>query len=120
MARPPEPATPADIILRVDGETPFVFVTPILRDHEGEPLIGRTCDVAVCETTPGGIPVHASLTTYARSLGDGSYRAELTPRALRLQLGARDGARLLLRIWVRGLVPITIPVRVQVVPATVP
>jgi hypothetical protein len=118
MARPQTPPSELPLPITIDGRTAWTLHTPILRDAEGAPLVGRTCEITV--TTYDGTPIHDTINGYAHAMGDGSYVFTITARALWLRLASYDGALVTLLVQVRGADPVRLRARVVVAPSATP
>lgn len=110
MAKPTQSPTAAGERILVDGDTPFVFITPPFLDADEQPLIARTCDVEMA--LPNGELVHPTLRAYARCRGDGTYHVAFTARAMWLHL-TTDRQAIHLIVRVRGYKAIAIPAIVE-------
>lgn len=95
---------PADPPLLVDGHTPFVARTPVLLDARGNPVEGRTVEVALVANTDGP-PIHPTLSGFAVPVGGGVFTRAFTPRALSLHLADYAGRPVYLRSAPLGDVP---------------
>lgn len=77
-----QPIVPDELLLVVDGRTPFVVTTPPMVNAHGRPLDGRTCEIMILAERGNVEPIHNTLRGYSVSVGGGVYTRSFQPRAL--------------------------------------